>query len=94
MKAEDYFRQNVFSVFPSGSTVVSVEPFPELNQIARKQLGLPSVTVTTVALEPRQFAHASNSKKMARLEDWVALAVVTRIFRQAETPFTIATRST
>ena len=89
MKAEDYFRQNIFTVFPSGSTVVSVEAFPELNQIARKQLGLP----------PDDAGKASDSRTEAirarikfqkdgkALEDWVALVVLTRVYRQGRGAF-------
>ena len=89
MKAEDYFRQNVFTVFPTGSTVVSVEPFPELNQMARKQLGLP----------PEDAGKASDSRTEAirvrvdyqddgkAMEAWVALVVVTRTFRQGRGAF-------
>ena len=40
MGAESYFRQNVLPDLPAGSAVISVESFPELNQIARRQLGL------------------------------------------------------
>jgi len=89
MKAEDYFRQNVFSVFPSGSTVVSVEPFPELNQMARKQLGLPpddagnGGSTRTDAIRAR----VEFQKDGKTLEDWVTLVVVTRIFRQGRGAF-------
>jgi hypothetical protein len=89
MKAEDYFRQNVFSVFPAGSTVVSVEPFPELNQMARKQLGLPPDEAgngggtRTDAIRAR----VEFPKDGKTLEDWVALVVVTRIFRQSRGAF-------
>jgi cysteine rich repeat protein len=89
MKAEDYFRQNVLSAFPSGSTVVSVEPFPELNQMARKQLGLPpddagnGGSARTDAIRARvEFQKVGKT-----LEDWVALVVVTRIFRQGRSTF-------
>jgi hypothetical protein len=77
MKAEDYFRQNVLSAFPSGSTVVSVEPFPELNQMARKQLGLPpddagnGGSARTDAIRAR----VEFQKDGKTLEDWVTLVV-------------------
>jgi hypothetical protein len=89
VKAEDYFRQNVFSAFPGGSTVVSVEPFPELNQMARKQLGLPpddagnGGSVRTDAIRAR----VEFQKDGKTLEDWVALVVVTHIFRQGRGGF-------
>jgi hypothetical protein len=89
MKAEEYFRQNVFSAFPSGSTVVSVEPFPELNQMARKQLGLPSDdagsggSARTEAIRAR----VEFQKDGKTFEDWVSLVVVTRIFPQGRSAF-------
>jgi len=89
VKAEDYFRQNVFTVFPSGSTVASVDPFPELNQVARKQLGLPSDdsgnsgAVRTEAIRAR----VEFQKDGKPMEDWVALVVVTRIYRQGRGAF-------
>jgi Cysteine rich repeat len=89
MKAEEYFRQNVFSAFPSGSTVVSVEPFPELDQMARKQLGLPPDdagkrgSARTEAIRAR----VEFQKDGKTLEDWVSLVVVTRIFPQGRGAF-------
>src|SRR5271165_230554 len=89
MKAEDYFRQNVLSAFPSGSTVVSVEPFPELNLTARQQLGLApddagnGGSARTDAIRAR----VEFQKDGKTLEDWVTLVVVTRIFRQGRSAF-------
>ena len=89
MKAEEYVHQSVLTVFPSGSTLVSIEPFPELNQIARKQLGLPpddagngNGTRTEAVRARIEF-----QKDGKALEDWVALVVVTRVFRQGRGAF-------
>ncbi len=89
MKAEDYFRQNVLSAFPSGSAVVSVEPFPELKLMARQQLGLApddagnGGSARTDAIRAR----VEFQKDGKTLEDWVTLVVVTRIFRQGRGAF-------
>jgi Cysteine rich repeat len=89
MKAEDYFRQSVLTFLPSGSTVVSVEPFPELNQMARKELGLApddagkAGDTRTDAIRAR----VEFQKDGKAIEDWVALAVVTRILRQGRGAF-------
>ena len=89
MKAEEFIRQNVLTVFPTGSTVVSVDPFPELNQIARKQLGLPpddagqAGGTRTEAIRAR----VEFQKDGKAVEDWVALVVVTRVFRQGRGAF-------
>jgi len=89
MKAEDYFRQNVLTAFPSGSTVVSVEPFPELNQMARKQLGLPPDDAGKAGDSRTEAirARVEFQKDGKAMEDWVALVVVTRIFRQGRGAF-------
>jgi hypothetical protein len=89
MKAEDYFRQNVFTVFPSGSTVVSVEPFPELNQMARKQLGLPPDDAGKAGDSRTEAIRAriEFQKDGKAMESWVALVVVTRTFRQGRGAF-------
>jgi len=89
MKAEEYFRQNVLTVFPAGSTLVSVEPFPELNQIARKQLGLPPDDAGKAGGSRTEAirARVEFQKDGKALEDWVALVVVTRVFRQGRGAF-------
>lgn len=89
MMAEEYFRQKVLSFLPSGSTVVSVEPFPELDLTARKQLGLPPdeagkagdsrTEAIRVRVESQQDGKAT--------EIWVAFVVLTRIFRQGRGAF-------
>ena len=82
MGAENYFRQNVLPNLKSGTTVISVEPFPELNQIARRQMGLPPTDpgnrgVRTEAIRVRVEAQSKDGKPV---EAWVVLAVVTRVF--------------
>jgi hypothetical protein len=89
MKAEEYLRQNVLTVFPSGSTIVSVDPYPELNQIARKQLGLSSGSsgnnngTQTDAVRAR----VKFKKDGKDLEDWVTAVIVTRTYRQGRGAF-------
>jgi Cysteine rich repeat len=88
MKAEDYFRQNVFTVFPNGSTVVSIDPFPELNEIARKQLGLAADDSKAGESQTEAIrARVEFQKDGKAMEDWVALVVVTRTFRQGRGAF-------
>jgi hypothetical protein len=89
MKAEAYIRQYVLKALPSGSTIVSVEPFPELNQIARKQMGLPpgdsgsGSGAQTDAVRVR----AEFQKDGKAQEGWLAVAVVTRIYREGRGSF-------
>ena len=89
MKAEAYIRDYVLKALPSGSTIVSFEPFPELNQIARKQMGLPpgdtgnGSGVQTDAIRAR----AEFQKDGKAQEGWMAVAVVTRIYRAGRGSF-------
>lgn len=89
MKAEDYFRQNVSTLFPGGSTVVSVEPLPELNQMARRQLGLPPEDGGKAGASRTEAirARVEFQKDGKAMESWVALVVVTRTFRQGRGAF-------
>jgi len=81
MKAEDYIRQNILKLYPSGTTVVSVAPFPQLNEIVRKRQGLPpgsgnAGATRTDAIRVR-LAYQKDGKDV---EDWVAVAVVVNIY--------------
>jgi cysteine rich repeat protein len=89
MKAEAYIRQYVLKALPSGSTIVSVEPFPELNQIARKQMGLPPGDGGTGsgAQTDAIRARAEFQKDGKAQEGWLAVAVVTRIYREGRGSF-------
>ena len=89
MKAEEYLRQNVLTVFPSGSTIVSVDPYPELNQIARKQLGLPPDNSGAGAGTQTDAVRArvKFQKDGKNMEDWVTAVLVTRTYRQGRGAF-------
>jgi Cysteine rich repeat len=81
MKAEDYIRQNILKIYPSGTTVVSVAPFPELNEIVRKRQGLPPGNGNTGATRTEavrvRLAYQKDGKD---IEEWVAVAVVVNIY--------------
>jgi Cysteine rich repeat len=80
LRAEDYFRQNVLSSLPP-STVVSVEPFPELNEIARKQMGMPPSSTGNGDIRTEAIKVRTELQKDGKpAEAWLALAVVTRIY--------------
>ena len=89
MKAEDYFREKVLTFFPSGSTVASVEPFPELNLMARKQLGLPPDDASQAGGSRTEAVRArvEFQKDGKAMEDWVAFVVLTRTYRQGRGAF-------
>ena len=80
MKAEEYFRQNVLTLFPSGTTVVSVEPFPELNEIVRQRLGLqPGEGSTGPDRTEAIRARLAFNKDGKDQEEWIGLVVETKI---------------
>jgi hypothetical protein len=81
MKAEDYIRQNILKLYPTGTTVVSVAPFPELNEVVRDRQGLPPGNGNTGAIRTEavrvRLAYQKDGKD---LEDWVAVCVVVNIY--------------
>lgn len=88
LKAEDYFRQNVLTLFPSGTTVVSVEPFPALNEIVRKRQGLPPGDGTTGPTRTEAIrARIAFQKDGKDLEEWVAVAMLVNISRAGRGSF-------
>jgi len=82
LSAEQYFRQIVLNDLKPSMTVVSVEPFPVLEQLVRQRNGLPPtddghggarIDAIRVRLE---FQH--DGKPM---ELWYAVALITRTYR-------------
>jgi hypothetical protein len=88
MKAEDYVRQKIVPLFPSGTTVVSVEPFPALNEIVRKRRGLPPGDGSTGSTRTEAVrARMAFQKDGKDLEEWVAVAIVVDISRAGRGTF-------
>jgi hypothetical protein len=80
MKAEDYFRQKVDPQLLS-HTLVSVESYPALNQMVRRQLGLPAADGGNGAVRTEAIrARIEFQKDGKPMEGWVTAAVVTRAF--------------
>ncbi len=89
VSAEEYLRKHMLPTLPSGTTVVSVEPFPALDLIARKQLGLPPgdngsrAGMRTEAVRAR----LESQKDGKPTESWLTLVVVTRTYSQGRGAF-------
>ena len=80
LTAEQFFRVNLMGLLPSGTTIVSIDPYPELNQMARQQWGLgpnDNGGVRTDAIRAR--VEFQNDNKT--MEAWLTAAVVMRTFR-------------
>lgn len=87
-KAEDYFRQKVLTLFPSGATVVSIEPYPALDEIVRKRQGLPPGDGTTGSTRTEAIrARMSFQKDGKDLEEWVAVAMLVNVSRAGRGSF-------
>ncbi len=80
LTAEQFFREKLVALLTSGTTIVSIDPYPELNQLARQQMGLgPNDTgngIRTDAIRARVEFQKDNKP----LEAWVTAAVVMRTF--------------
>jgi len=79
--AEQYFRQNLLALLPTGTTVVSVDPFPELAEMARQQAGLaPNDTGDKGTRIDATRARIEYQKDGKPMEAWVVTAVVMRTY--------------
>jgi Cysteine rich repeat len=82
LTAEQFFRENLMGLLPSGTTVVSIDPYPELNEMARVQMGLGpndsgNGSIRTDAIRAR----VESQKDGKPIEAWLTAAVVMRTFR-------------
>jgi Cysteine rich repeat len=81
LTAEQYFRQNLIAILPTGTTILSVEPFPALTEVARQQAGLtPNDTNdkgTRVDAIRARVEFQDNGKPF---EAWVVTAVIMRTY--------------
>jgi hypothetical protein len=82
LSAEQFFRENLLPQLPSGATVVSIDPYPELNEMARQQMGLsPNDTGNGVIRTDAIRARAEFQIDNKPVEAWLTAAVVMRTFR-------------
>ena len=84
--AADYFRQEVVPNLGGGAKVISVEPFPELNQLVRQQQGLPAADSGNVRADAIR-ARLEFQKDGKSMEGWTSLAVVTRAIQVGQGTF-------
>jgi hypothetical protein len=82
LNAEQYFRQFVLSDLKPAMTVISVEPFPVLEQIVRQRNGLPPADASSGAARVDairvRLAFQKDDKPM---ELWYSVALVTQAYR-------------
>ena len=80
--AAEFLRQDIIAKYSKGRTVVSIDPFPELDQIVRYRLGLPPTAAGGSASGVRTDAARArltyNDDKGMPMEEWLTAAVVVR----------------
>jgi hypothetical protein len=79
--AADFLRQDLIEKYRKGKPVISIDPFPELNQIARHNLGLPPDGTGNpggVHTEAARARLAFDDDKGNPVEEWVCAVIVVR----------------
>jgi hypothetical protein len=79
--AADFLRQDLLEKYRKGKPIVSIEPFPELNQIARHNLGLPPDGTGNpggIHTEAARARLAFDDDKGNPVEEWVSAVIVVR----------------
>src|SRR5450631_4724032 len=79
--AADFLRQDLLEKYRKGKPIVSIEPFPELNQIARHNLGLPPDGTGNpggIHTEAARARLAFDDDKGNPVEEWVTAVIVVR----------------
>jgi hypothetical protein len=81
LNAEQYFRQFVLSGLTPAMTVVSVEPFPALEQIVRQRQGLPPAGANGGARVDAIRVRLAFQQDDKPMELWYSVALVTQTYR-------------
>jgi hypothetical protein len=79
--AADFLRQDLLEKYRKGKPIVSIEPFPELNQFARHRLGLPPDGTGNpggIHTEAARARLAFDDEKGNAVEEWVTAVIVVR----------------
>jgi len=79
--AADFLRQDLLAKYRKGKPIVSIDPFPELNQIARHRLGLPPDGTGNpggIHTEAARARLAFDDDKGNPVEEWVTAVIVVR----------------
>ena len=80
--AAEFLRQDLIAKYRKGKTVVSIDPFPELDQIVRYRLGLPPTaaggSASGIRTDAARARLAYDDDKGQPVEEWIAAAIVVR----------------
>jgi hypothetical protein len=80
VKAEEFLRRDLIEKYRKGKTVVSVEPFPELDQLVRYRIGLPPSggDVNGIHTEAARARLSYDDDKGQPVEEWVTAEIIVR----------------
>jgi hypothetical protein len=82
IQAAEFLRQDLIAKYRKGKTVVSIDPFPELDQIVRYRLGLPPTgaggSASGIRTDAARARLAYDDEKGQPVEEWITAAVVVR----------------
>ena len=82
MQAAEFLRQDLIAKYRKGKTVVSIDPFPELDQIVRYRLGLPPTaaggSASGIRTDAARARLAYDDDKGQPVEEWISAAIVVR----------------
>jgi Cysteine rich repeat len=80
VKAEEFLRRDLLEKYRKGKTVVSVEAFPELDQLVRYQMGLPPAggDVNGFHTEGARARLSYDDDKGQPVEEWVTAEIIVR----------------
>jgi hypothetical protein len=82
LTAEQFFRENLMARLPGGTILISIDPYPELDQMARQQMGLDSNDTANAGVRTDAIrAHVEMHTDTGPAEYWLTAAVVMRTFR-------------
>ncbi len=82
IRAAEFLRQDLLTKYRKGKTVVSIDPFPELDQIVRYRMGLPPTaaggSASGVRTDTARARLAYDDDKGQPVEEWITAAIVVR----------------
>jgi hypothetical protein len=80
VKAEEFLRRDLLEKYRKGKTVVSVEPFPELDQLVRYRIGLPPSggDVNGIHTEAARARLSYDDDKGQPVEEWLTAEIIVR----------------
>jgi hypothetical protein len=82
VRAAEFIRQDLIEKYRKGKTVVSIDPFPELDQIVRHRLGLPPTaaggSASGIRTDAARARLAYDDDKGQPVEEWISAAMVVR----------------